>query len=370
MKSPMRILCSAMLLLALGCAGESPTTPVSEAGDEANLALPGPAGHQLVVMSRNIYVGADVDAVIGALSTPNPADDVPALLQAVATLQETDFTVRAEGFAREVARFRPDVIGLVEVSRIDIDLDLTPAGGPHIVAHEDFLPEIQAALARHDLHYRVAASNRNFRVEPVPGVALVDYDVTLIGPGVHLEAGVTARNFVANVGQIAPGISLTYGYVMTPIRVRGERYAVLATHLQDDVGSTDLSLLRAAQMQEAVAAVPSAVPGVILGDLNDQAGTPMYQVAAAGGFSDAWAVLRPGQPGYTCCHASNLTTSRIPDQRIDFVLARGFARDDQPLGGFILRTGFLPWEMLTGPAHPIFVSDHAGLVAWLKAGRR
>lgn len=365
MRSPIRLLCSGLLLLALGCASESPTTPVSVAGDEANFRLPGPTAHQLVVMSRNIYVGADVDAVIGALSSSDPSDDVPALLQAVATLQETDFTVRAEGLAREIARTRPDVVGLVEVSQIDIDLDLTPLGGPHILAHEDFLPEIRAALARHRLNYRVAASNRNFSVEPLAGVRLVDYDVTLIGPGVQLEAGVVAQNFATNVGPIAPGVSLTYGYVLTPVRVRGERYTVLMTHLQDDVGGTDLSLLRAAQMQEAVAALPPVHPSVIMGDLNDPAGSPMYQVAAAGGFSDAWAVLRPGQAGYTCCHSSSLTTSRVPDQRIDFVLARGFGHGGQPISGFVLRTGFLPWEMLTGPAHPIFVADHLGLVAWL-----
>ncbi|MFN8653995.1 MAG: endonuclease/exonuclease/phosphatase family protein [Gemmatimonadales bacterium] len=316
-------------------------------------------------MSRNIYVGADVDAVIGALSSPDPADDVPALLQAVGTLQETDFSVRADGFAREIARTRPDIVGLLEVSQIDIDLDLTPLGGPHIVAHEDFLPEIQAALARHRLPYRVAASNRNFAVEPVPGVKLVDYDVTLIGPGVHLEPGVVAKNFATNVGPVAPGVSLTYGYVLIPVRVHGQQYTVLTTHLQDDVGGTDLSLLRAAQMQEAVAALPATHPAVIIGDLNDEAGTPMYQVAAGAGFSDAWAVLRPGQPGYTCCHSTVLTTTRVPNQRIDFVLARGFGRGSLPVGGFVARTGFLPWEMLAGPLHPIFVSDHLGLVAWL-----
>lgn len=366
MRYPIRILCSGSLLLALACAGETPTAPVSGAGDEASVRLPGPAPHRLVVMTRNVYVGADVDAVITALSSPDPADDVPALMQAVATLQETDFTVRAEGFAREIARTRPDVVGLMEISQIDIDLDLTPLGGPHILAHEDFLPELQAALARHDLPYRVAASNRNFTVEPLPGVKLVDYDVTLVGPGVRLEPGAIARNFATNVGPVAPGVSLTYGFVLTPVRVHGERYTVLTTHLQDDVGGTDLSLLRAAQMQEAVVAIPANHPAVILGDLNDEAGTPMYQVAAAGGFRDAWAELRPGQPGYTCCHSSVLTTSRVPDQRIDFVLARGFAHGASPVSGFIVRTGFLPWEMLAGPAHPIFASDHLGLVAWLK----
>jgi endonuclease/exonuclease/phosphatase family metal-dependent hydrolase len=338
-----------------------------EAGAELEaFRVPAPRG--LVVMSQNIYVGTDVDAVIGALTTSDPNDDVPALVAAVATLNETDFTARAAGFAEEVRRFRPDVIGLVEVSRIDVDLDLTPLGSPHIVAHEDFLPELTAALRRQHLHYRVAAVNQNFVVAPITGVSLTDYDVTLVAAGVQVGHDVTAKNFDANVGPVAPGVSLTYGFTSVPVKVAGRRYVVATTHLQDDVGPADLTLLRAAQMQELVAAIPADHPAVILGDLNDFAGTPMHQVATGAGFVDVWPALRPGQDGFTCCHASDLTDTRIPNQRIDYVFARGFGHHDDPIDGWIFRFGLLPREMVQGPLHPIFISDHIGLVARL-AGR-
>jgi len=314
-------------------------------------------------MMQNIYVGTDVDAVIGALATPDPNDDVPALLGAVATLNETDFSARAAGFADQVRRFRPDVIGLVEISTIDIDLDLTPLGGPHIVAHEDFLPELTAALAREHLHYRVAAVNRNFVVAPLPGVSLTDYDVTLVDAGVRIGPDVVAHNFTANVGTVAPGVTITYGFTSVPVTVAGRQYIVATTHLQDDVGSADLTLLRAAQMQELVAAIPDGRPAVIMGDMNDFAGTPMYQVATGAGYTDAWAALRPGLDGFTCCHATNLTNARIPDQRIDYVFARGFGHHDDPIQGWIARFGFLPRDMVQGPLHPLFISDHIGLVA-------
>lgn len=364
-----RWFCTGLATLALGCAADSASGPAPVDSEQPSLQLPAIFSHRLVVMNRNIYVGADVDAVIGALGTGDPSDDVPALLQAVATLQETDFTVRADGFAREVGWFRPDVVGIVEVSQIDIDLDLTPLGGPHLVAHEDFLPEILAALARRHLSYRVAAINRNFTVEPVPGVRLVDYDVTLVGPGVRVDQGVVARNFSNNVGEVAPGVVLTYGFTMIPVTVRGRPYYVATTHLQDDVGTVDLALLRGAQMQELAGAIPGDRPAAIVGDFNDVVGTPMYQAALGAGFTDVWPALRPGHPGYTCCHASDLTTSRVPNQRIDYVMARGFDRRDDPVTGFIARFGLLPAEMLAGPLHPIFVSDHLGLVAWLGRGR-
>ncbi|HSB55785.1 MAG TPA: endonuclease/exonuclease/phosphatase family protein [Gemmatimonadales bacterium] len=366
MRNRTRLFASGLALLALGCAQDTASGPAAADQDASSIRLPAQFPHHLVVMNRNIYVGTDVDAVIEALGTADPSDDVPALLQAVATLNETDFTVRARGFAREVSWFHPDVIGIVEVSQIDIDLDLTPLGGPHIVAHEDFLPEIMAALAERHLSYRVAASNRNFTVEPIPGVRLVDYDVTLVGPGVRIDQGVLARNFTTNVGQVAPGVVLTYGFTLVPVTVRGQPYRVATTHLQDDVGGVDLSMLRAAQMQELASLIATDRPAMIVGDFNDPAGTPMYQVATGAGFTDVWASLRPNLPGFTCCHSSDLTDNRVPDQRIDFVMARGFDWHRDPVKGLIVRFGLLPAEMLAGPDHPIFVSDHIGLIASLK----
>jgi hypothetical protein len=106
-----------------------------------------------------------------------------------------------------------------------------------------------------------------------------------------------------------------------------------------------------------------------MGDLNDFVATPMYQVATGAGFTDVWAALRPGLDGFTCCHASDLTDSRIPDQRIDYVFARGFGHHGDPVDGWIARFGLLPREMVQGPLHPIFVSDHIGLVAALHRQR-
>lgn len=358
-----RLLISGLAILSIGCGQDAPNGRSGVATDPDPAALTAP-GQALLVMSQNIYVGTDVDAVIEALATPDANDDIPALLGAVATLNETDFTARAAGFADAVARFRPHVIGLAEVSKIDIDLDLTPLGGPHIIAHEDFVPELTTALARRDLHYRVAAVNQNFVVAPIPGVSLTDYDVTLVDAGVQVGE-VTARNFVANVGEIAPGVILTYGFTSVPIKIAGRRYEVVTTHLQDDVGPADLSLLRAAQMQELAETVPGDRPVVIMGDLNDFVASPMYQVASGAGFTDLWPALRPGEDGFTCCHASDLTGSRIPNQRIDYILARGFDRPGDPLEGWIQLFGVLPEEMVEGPEHPIFVSDHIGLVAAL-----
>jgi hypothetical protein len=363
-----RWLCSSLALAALGCGQEATTGPPAAAIatiEESSARIPFFSSKDLGLMSRNIYVGADLDAVIAALVSEDPSDDIPALMQAAATLHETDFTVRAEGFAREIDRTRPDVVGIVEVSKIDVDLDLTPYGGPHLVVHENFLPEIMSALKRHHLNYRVAASNLNFAVVPTPGVRLEDYDVTLVGPGVQVGQGVLAQNFTLNVGEVAPNVVISYGFTMVPVKVRGRHYAVATTHLQPNISGRDLAQLRAAQMLELLSLMPSDVPAVIQGDLNDHDDSPMYQAAAAAGFADVWAVLRPNQPGLTCCHSIQLDNSQPLYERIDFILARGFEHRWDPVTGFIVRVGLFPWEMLPGPLHPIFVSDHLGLAARL-----
>jgi hypothetical protein len=66
----------------------------------------------LTVMTRNIYVGTDVDMVMAADS----AEEVPLLAtQAFQMLLSTDFAGRAELLANEIQKTRPDLIGLQEV---------------------------------------------------------------------------------------------------------------------------------------------------------------------------------------------------------------------------------------------------------------
>lgn len=325
-------------------------------------------GHDrgLVVMSLNMYVGADVDAIIGALATPDPADDAAILIQQAGVLGETDFPTRAAGLADLVARERPHVIGLMEISKID--LELPPAG---ISYHVDFLAEITKAFRARHLHYRVAAKERNFVAAPTPGVSLEDYDVMLVDARrVAVGREIIARTFTVNLGLVAPGVTLARGFVSVPINVGEERYRVTSTHTEADLAGNNLGLLRAAQMQELVGAIGDARHAVVMGDLNDFVGSPMYQVLQAAGFTDVWAALQPGAEGFTCCHASNLTDARALNQRIDYIWTRGFQRHDAPVEGFIRRFNVGPDELLAGPVHPIYLSDHAGLIAYLDPPRR
>ncbi|PYP30757.1 MAG: hypothetical protein DMD49_09680, partial [Gemmatimonadetes bacterium] len=132
----------------------------------------------VTAMTRNLYIGADVDVVIAALASPDPADDVPTLLDAIAVLQHTDFPTRAEALADEIARPRPDVIGLQEVEQLHIDL--TSLGLP-VAINQNFLAILGAALARRGLHYAVAGRVTNVTAFLLSGaINLTDEDVILV----------------------------------------------------------------------------------------------------------------------------------------------------------------------------------------------
>jgi Endonuclease/Exonuclease/phosphatase family len=353
------------IVLAAACSADSVSSPPDPTAGNVQLADGRPA---LTVMSRNLYIGADVDAVIGTLASPDPSDDIPALLGAITTLQETDFPARVRALAEEIARERPHAVGLQEVS--DLDIDLAGLGLP-IVIQVDFLPALQAELAARGLNYQVAAQVTNVQAAPLPGISLVDTDVLLVDASrVTLGSFRLERNFATNIGVVAPGVDIKRGYVAVDVTVDGRSYIIASTHLESGA-SPGLDQLRAAQAIELVTILPGNTPTVILGDLNDVPGSLMHRVLTEAGFADVWAALQSRKAGFTCCHLSNLSNDEpVLSQRIDYILARGFVRKPGSLAGQIRLTGAKRSDRVPGPVHLLWPSDHAGIVAGLLSPRQ
>lgn len=355
MRATRPLLTAVALSIAAACSDESggPMSPLGPDADTGLEASDGPVGG-LAVMTRNLYVGADVDAVIAALASRDPAEAQAALLAAIATLQATDFPARAAAIADEIARARPHVVGLQEVSRVDIGL-------PPLDVHLDFLPALLDELSARGLQYEVAARVRNIEAEPFPGVSLIDEDALLVDRTRATVGAGTARTFTANLGEVAEGVVLARGWVAAPVTVGERTYTVASTHLESgDVPGLDQ--LRAAQAAELVQSLSGAEHAIVMGDLNDVPGSPMYQVLVGAGFADAWAALRGQADGLTCCHRPDLSNPvQQFDQRIDYVFAR--FGDGDAVKGRIERVGEVPSDRLAGPVHSLWPSDHAGLVA-------
>ncbi|MGH7702338.1 MAG: endonuclease/exonuclease/phosphatase family protein, partial [Gemmatimonadales bacterium] len=320
-----------LFLVLAGAAACSDATAPTERLAAASAFASATSARRIPVMTRNLYIGADVDAVIGALASPDPTDDAPALLAGIAVLQRTDFPARVEALADEIARAAPHVVGLQEVDRLQIDL--TALGLP-IDIELDFLPVLQAALAARGLNYTVAGQVTNLTAAPFPGINVTDHDVILVDANrVTVDPAVITRTYSLNIGVVAPGVELKRGWVQIEASIQGVPLTIATTHLESG-SAAGLSALRAGQAAELVGSVGAASPAILLGDFNDTPGSAMYGVVTGAAFSDSWAALRPGASGFTCCELPDLSNHVAGlSHRIDYVFARGIGGPQGKLQG-------------------------------------
>lgn len=373
-------------------------------------ALAEPAGlraGQIDVMTRNVYVGADLFAILDA-ATPG---EVPPIVTGIfRDIQATDFAARAAALADEIAAGRPHLVGLQEVSLLRTQCpgdSFLPGGGtPATVVYADYLQILLDALAARGQNYYVAAEVENadvelpalafdmvgplladcagpFPIAPIVDARLTDRDVILARADVA-TANPGGANYSVNlvVPTAAGGVPFTRGYAMVDAEVNGRTYRFVSTHLEVS-GNPFARAVQYAQAAE-LAAVLASDPRtrIVVGDLNSspadgayvQCATPElgefpcltpYEVMRLNGYQDAWdARGGPWSPGYTCCHADDLTNEApMLDERIDLVLVH--AADDH-FGGAVLRgvqaevLGDEPEDRTAGGLWP---SDHAGVRA-------
>jgi endonuclease/exonuclease/phosphatase family metal-dependent hydrolase len=373
------------VLTFTACRDDGIAPPLPPLAPHFERDVPGEGRRGITVMTRNLYVGANVDLVIQAANTdPN---SVPQVVAAVfQQLQHTDFHVRAEGIADEIARNRPHVVGLQELSLIRIQTpgDFQPFNAADTVI--DFLGVLQAALVARGLQY-IAYTVPETDVEvpmltgfdPATGptfsdVRLSDYDALLIRADLPV-ANVTSANFV-NLAPLFGPLPLLRGWIAADMTVDRTTFRVLSTHLE--ASNPTFSGPQAGELVTLLAGVRS--PVVLLGDFNSGPGDDetAYRTLTRAGYADVWAAGRSRGPGLTCCSNPDLdnpTTRGVYDKRIDLVLVRDrmrrrhFDRDDRDEfldDARIAVVGEEPWERLLAPGgYRLWPSDHAGVVATL-----
>ena len=113
---------------------------------------------QLNVMTQNLYLGS---SLAPALEAQTPTDFVEGVARIYATVQYTNFPVRAAAIADEILATEPDLVSLQEVSKW-MTAGLNPPPG------YDFLAILQSELAARGLSYSVAVVSNNANIGPVP----------------------------------------------------------------------------------------------------------------------------------------------------------------------------------------------------------
>ena len=361
-------------------------------------ASPDPA--TVTVMTRNLYLGADITRPIRAAEGRTDGDAVLALGHANRELREivdrTDFHVRARLLAEEIARTRPDLIGLQEVAMWrsgPLELDLIGQPNATVVDY-DFLQLLLSALQDRDVGYDVVQVQQESDVEgpaftgdPLTGPAESAEDVRLTVSDVILRRTSSSVEISARGGgQYRQRIQLTLGggsyafvrgFAWADVVSASVRFRFVTTHLESL--SARVALAQAAELVSG-AGRGSASPTVIVCDCNSDptddttragdtvARSSTYDLLTGLGFRDEWLDQAGGSgPGFTAALGElvNDRSAAALGRRLDLVLARdaGEVRI-RARGGAITGAETMDRDATSG----LWPSDHAGVVVQLELG--
>ena len=305
-------------------------------------------------MTRNLYLGANLDPIVQATSPSAAFEAVQAAWQEV---QANDFSTRAKGIAAEIARVKPDFVGFQELvlyrTQTPSDFLLTPAKNVAL----DYEAVLNKALRARRLRYRFVGVDANTDAE-LPSGSPPTMDVRLtVRNGLLVRDGIRVRNVrTGNYHTTWPIFNgllrAQRGWVSADATVGGKTFRVITTHLE----SFDRTVAESQTKELIVGPARTRLPVVLLGDLNsrpDGSTSASYATLIGAGFQDAWAQAYPDRPGFTDGHPADLHELGPPfDQRIDYVLTRG---------GFRALRGAVTGENPSNRVGGLWPSDHGGL---------
>lgn len=378
------------------------TTQMAAANSDAN------DNDKIKVMSRNIYLGADIFPVIAVAEQQaqlppeqqNPIAIPMAVSEVFQTVQATNFPERAQALADEIERRRPHVIGLQEVTQWFTGPADSLVGGTSQatdVAY-DYLEILMANLAARGLDYVVASSvdNADLELPMVTGtdetgyptfldVRLHDRDVVLVKNKAHVSfSNEYSGNFGTNgtVNVAGMDIEFTRGYNMIDVNVRGADYRFVNTHLEVG-GGEPYSSLQAIQMNELLQVITATTapetPVILVGDFNSSPDDvpfesafgigmlyPPYLQAVGSGYSDIWMSKKKPKDGFTCCFAAAVSDEDAElTQRIDHIFIDAKGREVAKLKSKVLGGSNADMTDVSG----LNPSDHAGVFGKIKLAK-
>jgi endonuclease/exonuclease/phosphatase family metal-dependent hydrolase len=316
---------------------------------------------RLTVMTRNLYLGTDLNPIFNA---PNQLALFAAVGAGWTQVQSNDFPERAQAIADEIASAKPDLVGLQEAmlyrTQVPPDGPATPA---QTVAY-DFVQLLVDALAQRGLQYAAVSTFTGTDAElpafvpPTMDIRLTDRvvvlartnekegDLVLSNP----QSGAYATDIT--VPTVAGPITLRRGWASIDVSRHGREFRFVTTHLESFSGAVRNA--QATQLLSGPAATD--LPVVLVGDMNSgPGGDPGAYGILTGALQDAWSA----GAGLTCCHADDLhDPNPTLRERVDLVLTRG---------GFETVSAAVVGDQLADRTPSgLWPSDHAGVVTTLR----
>lgn len=280
-------------------------------------------GTPVNVMTRNLYLGADLTPAIESKSTSEFIEANGAIYR---QLEATNFPVRAKGLAKEILENKPDLVGLQEVAlwrTAPPSLGPVFSGKPEATTVKyDFLALLLAQLNKKRALYKPVVVQDEFDFEAPadangqpgdgPGgtgiLANAETNARLTMRDVilkRLHAGVKTTNPKSGhfehllVVKVAGSkeIAVTRGWTSVDAQVRGShKFHFVDTHLEAFDNEAEFPSVRAQQASELVAPGgpgTSRLPVILVGDLNSDVKTEVkpgdgqaYRVMTQAGFRE------------------------------------------------------------------------------------
>src|SRR5215204_389810 len=380
------------LAMVLACAGvvlaQGSTTPTTTAAQEQQSSTTGTLasgrcsstkdGPPIPVMTRNLYLGADLSPVFAAAAKGDGPGIVQTTTDAWQDVKATNFPERAGALAGEIENSEPLLVGLQEVSLFRTGLPDSITGTPTPAEHVelDYLDILLKELDQRGLHYAPVTITKAADAEnpgyTAPGVLqdirLTDRDVILARTDVSSSKVQLSNRQMGNyatyaslpIGHTGQSIKLLRGWGSVDVTLRGQTFRFINTHLEQE---GPLNAIQVAQGNEILnGPANTSLPVILAGDFNsraDRTGTPTYNNLLGAGFKDAWSATHPRELGNTWGHDAGLLNTTVNlTQRLDLVLFRNnlCALDADVVGD----------ELSDRTPSGLWPSDHAGVVATLR----
>lgn len=342
-------------------------------------------GDTVRVMTRNLYLGADLTPAIVAPDLPAFVAATGAVLRQV---NATNFPVRAKGLAAEIRAAKPDLVGLQEValwrtgppSLIPLVSDAKTATTVRYDFLELLLDELNdcgehyvPVVVQEELDFEAPADENGVAGDGAPPIANAELNVRLtmrdvilkrVGAGVHVRHPNSGHfQVLLNLPVLGGSVASTRGWTSLDARVRGSRwFRFVNTHLEAFDPPALVPSIRSLQASELVAQGGPAtgdLPVILVGDLNSDDDTvPPGDDQAYDALLDAGFVERTSEEPTCCIDSYDLTGGTAADftQQIDHVMT------DAP---HLVR---LVASFVTGRTmhHGYWDSDHAGVASVLR----
>jgi Endonuclease/Exonuclease/phosphatase family len=344
------------------------------------------------VMTRNIYLGADLTPALNANSFPAFAAANGAILREV---EATDFPRRVIGLAQEIQQKKPDLIGIQEGAWWRTGppptLQAPYAQGPNgnFTATTDkynFLQILLGALEDRGLSYEIAVEKVEFDLEaptdydnnPNTGLfggevmgRLTMRDAILVNEDSRVKAklknpqsGTYSSLYTPNISGI--DVPVTRGWTAGDITVQKgkgkskvkRKFRFVNTHFEAFDDETQRPSIRALQATEVVNGPASKKRTIMLGDFNSN--VPGVQPGDEQAFQvilDAGFQRRATSNPLSCC-VNNLFTAPPSqfDHQVDHVVTNMGNKAK------LVNSSVTGLEQVNG----IYNSDHAGVFSKLK----